>query len=371
MNFALSEDHVALRDSAANFLDREVDLAPLLKHGATVADAGYDRMWGKIVDLGWPAMTIPEAYGGLGMDSIDLIMIVGEMGRTLAPAPLFGTLAGSWAIEAAGSEEQKAEYLGAVAEGALKLALAVASPAGDLDDVGAGVQASRINSGYVLSGGKGFVVDAASADKIVVVAQGDQGNQFFLVDAKAPGVRVEVLDWRDITRQVCSVAFDGVAAILLEGKAEGVWDWVRDRLYLMLAAESSAGIGVVLADAVDYAKQRTAFGKPIGAFQAIKHQLAEIVGQRELANAAVHYAAWAISSNSPDASKAVAMAQSYASDAYKAATYRNIQVFGAIGFTWEMKNHLYYKRARANSELLGSARDQREQVVHMLEREAA
>lgn len=371
MNFALSEDHVALRDSAASFLDKEVDLSPLLKHGATVADAGYDRMWGKIVDLGWPAMTIQEAYGGLGMDCTDLIMIVGEMGRTLAPSPLFGTLAGSWAIEAAGSEEQKERLLGAVAGGELKLALAVASPAGDLSDPGAGVNSKRADGGYVLNGCKGFVVDAASADTIVVGAESDQGNRFYLVDANAPGVSIEVLDWRDITRQVCSVSFNGAAATLLEGSTEGAWEWVRDRLYLVLAAESSAGIGVVLADAVDYAKQRTAFGKPIGAFQAIKHQLAEIVGQRELANAAVQYAAWAISSNAPDASKAVAMAQSYASDAYKAATYRNIQVFGAIGFTWEMKNHLYYKRARANSELLGSARDQREQVVRMLEREAA
>lgn len=371
MNFALSEDHEALRDSAASFLDKEVDLAPLLKHGATVANSGYDQMWEKLVDLGWPALTVPEAFGGLGMDYIDLIMIIGEMGRTLAPAPLLGTLAGSWAIEAAGSEEQKQEFLSAVAEGGLKLALAVASPAGDLTNAGDGVQATLAQGRYVLSGNKGFVVDAASADKIVVIAQGEQGNQFFLVDAKAPGVSVEVLDWRDITRQVCSVSFDSVDATLLENSNDGSWSWIRDRLYLVLAAESSAGIGVVLADAVDYAKQRVAFGKPIGAFQAIKHQLAEIVGQRELANAAVQYAAWALSVGAPGAPKAVAMAQSYASDAYKAATHRNIQVFGAIGFTWEMKNHLYYKRARANSELLGSPRDQREQVVRILEREAA
>lgn len=370
MNFALSEDHEALRASAASILDKEVNLAPLLKHGATVVDSGYDQMWAQIVALGWPAMTIPEAFGGLGMDTIDLIMIVGEMGRTLAPAPLFGTLGGSWAIEAAGSDEQKQAYLGAVAAGELKLALAVASPAGDLSDAGAGVTATRVDCGYSLSGGKSFVVDAASADKIVVIAGGDQGNQFYLIDAKAPGVRIAVLEWRDITRQVCSVTLDGVAGTLLENSNDGCWDWVRDRLYLVLAAESSAGIAAVLADAVDYAKQRVAFGKPIGAFQAIKHQLAEIVGQGELANAAVQYAAWALSAGAPDASKAVAMAQSYTSDAYKAATHRNIQIFGAIGFTWEMKNHLYYKRARANSELLGSARDQREQVVRMLEREA-
>jgi alkylation response protein AidB-like acyl-CoA dehydrogenase len=135
----------------------------------------------------------------------------------------------------------------------------------------------------------------------------------------------------------------------------------------MLAAESAAGIEKVLLDAVEYAKQRVAFGRPIGAFQAIKHQLAEVVGLSECSTAGVHYAAWALTENDPRASLACAMAQSYASEAYRDATHRNIQIFGAIGFTWQMPNHLYYKRARANAELLGAARWQRERVIQLLE----
>jgi alkylation response protein AidB-like acyl-CoA dehydrogenase len=122
---------------------------------------------------------------------------------------------------------------------------------------------------------------------------------------------------------------------------------------------------------VDYAKQRVAFGRPIGAFQAIKHQLAEIAGQAECATAAVHYAAWALTENNDRAPLAAAMAQSYAGEAYRAATYRNIQVFGAIGFTWEMKNHLFYKRARSNAVLLGLPAQQREEVIRILEAAAA
>ena len=114
-----------------------------------------------------------------------------------------------------------------------------------------------------------------------------------------------------------------------------------------------------------------AFGRPIGAFQAIKHQLAEIAGQVECAVVGVQYAAWALSEGDPRASLAAAMAQSYASEAYRDATHRNIQVFGAIGFTWEMKNHLFYKRARCNAELLGSPARLREEVMQFLEREAA
>jgi alkylation response protein AidB-like acyl-CoA dehydrogenase len=371
MDFTLSDDHLALRDSARTFLDKEVDLKSVLTPGASVADAGYDGLWKQIVDLGWPGVVIPETYGGLGLDYLDLVMIVGEMGRTLAPAPLFGTLAGVWAIQAAGSEDQKTELLGAVAGGSLTLALAIADATGSYEAPGRDARATAADGGYRLSGSKSFVVDAAAADKIVVAANLDGQRRFFVVDATAPGVRVELANWRDVTRQVATVHLDNASATLLSGATEDVWPFVRDRLYLVLAAESAAGAAAVLADAVAYAKDRVAFGRPIGAFQAIKHQLAEIAGQVECANVGVQYAAWALSEGDPRASLAAAMAQSYASEAYRDATHRNIQVFGAIGFTWEMKNHLFYKRARCNAELLGSPARLREEVMRFLEREAA
>ena len=124
-----------------------------------------------------------------------------------------------------------------------------------------------------------------------------------------------------------------------------------------------------MTDTVAYANERIAFGRPIGAYQSIKHNLAELAGGIELAGAGVQYAAWALDEHRPDARKAAAIAQSYASEQYCAMTFRSIQVFGAIGFTWEMHNHLYYKRARTNAELLGSPRDQREQLICLLEAE--
>lgn len=369
MNFSLSDDHEALRASAQNFLDKEVDLSSLLVPGATVAKSGYDELWEKIAGMGWPGLIIPEAYGGLGMDYIDLVMIIGETGRTLAPAPLFGTLAGSWAILAGGSEEQKAALLGLVAAGETKLAFAIADSGGSYEPGADEVIANASGGEYILTGNRSFVVDAAAADKIIVAASLNGTRRYFVVDRAA--VAAELLEWRDITRQVASVRLEGAAAELLEGDAASVWPFVRNRLYLLLAAESAAGTQAALTDAVDYAKQRVAFGRPIGAFQAIKHQLAEIAGQAECAGAAVQYAAWTLSVDDPRATLAATMAQSYASEAYCNATYRNIQVFGAIGFTWEMKNHLFYKRARCNAELLGSPRQQREEVVSFLEREAA
>lgn len=360
MNFSLDEDHIALRDAAASFLDKEVDLSLLLTHGRTVQDSNYDGLWKKIVELGWPGIVIPEAFGGLGMDYIDLVMIIGEMGRTLAPAPLFGTLAGAWAIERAGSAAQKADILPLIASGERQVCLAIADASGA---PGEGVKATPTNGGYTLTGEKSYVVDADCADQIVVMGQDDT---YYLVDRHADGVDVSLLPWRDITRQVCSVRFDDAPAERLE-QSGNVWPWVKDRLYLLLAAESAAGIAAVLADTVGYANERVAFGRPIGAFQSIKHQLAEIAAQSECATAGVQYAAWALSVVDAKAPLAAAMAQAYASEAYKAATHRNIQVYGAIGFTWEMKNHLYYKRARANSELLGAPRQQREEIVLWLE----
>lgn len=371
MDFSLSDDHLALRDAAANFLDKEVDHAALLVPKSKVDQAGYDKLWPQIIELGWPAIVVPESYGGLGMSYLDLIMITGEMGRTLAAAPLFGTLAGSWMVEAAGSETQKSELLGAVAAGELKLSLAIADDDGGLENNVSSAKATKTSDGYTLSGGKNFVVDAASSDKIIVAADSDDGRQFFIIDSKANGVTIETLDWRDPTREVCSVKLDNVPAEFLENSNDGCWPWVRDRLYLILASESMEGIKFVLSDAVEYAKQRVAFGRPIGSFQAIKHQLADVAGLSELTEAAVQYAAWALSEGDEKATIAVAMAQSYASDAYNAAVFRNIQVFGAIGFTWEMKNHLYFKRARANSELLGSPTQQREEVIRILENKAA
>jgi len=369
MNFTLSEDHLALREAAQSFLVKEVNLNPYVRPEANERPVERDGLWSAIQALGWPGMAIPEVYGGLGMSYIDLVMVVAELGRTLAPSPFFGTLAGAWAIERCGSEAQKQTLLAQVAGGDLTLALAVADPNGDVNGLSGGARAVRSGDAWTISGKKSFVVEASSADKIVVVADVDGEQAFFLVDAKADGVTIERLDWRDITREVSVISFDTVTAERLDQSDADSWPWIRDRLYMMLAAESAGGAEQSLADAVAYAKERVAFGRPIGSYQSIKHPLAELAGGNDLATAGVQFAAWALSENQPEARKAAAIAQSYASEQYAAVTFRNIQVFGAIGFTWEMRNHLYYKRARANAELLGPPSVQREQLICLLEAE--
>ncbi|MCC7286571.1 MAG: acyl-CoA/acyl-ACP dehydrogenase [Burkholderiaceae bacterium] len=368
MNFSLDDDHLMLRDAAATFLRQEVDLATLLVPGATAEQAGGVRLWTKIAELGWLGAIVPEAYGGLGLTTIDLAMIVGECGRFLAPAPLFGTLAGTWALLAAGSEGQKQRWLPAVSAGSMRLALAIAARDGSTEGANEDIEVVEAGPGYLLSGNAYYVVDGASADAMVVAAIHGGRRRFFVVERAS--VEVKRLDWRDITREVCSLTLDRAPAELLGGDRDDAWPWIRDRLLLVLAAESAGGLHAVLDDTVAYAKERVAFGRTIGQYQAIKHQLADMLAQAECASTAVLYAAWALSESAAAAPLAAAMAHSHASDAYRDATHRSIQIFGAIGFTWEMKNHLYFKRARANAELLGSPAAQRERIVRLLEERA-
>lgn len=367
MNFSLDDDHVLLRDSAQRFLEKEVDLGPLLVPGATVAQAGYAALWKKIAALGWPGLVIPEERGGLGMSVLDLALVLQECGKFLAPCPLFGTLAGTWSILAAGSPAQQSKLLPTVADGSTPLALCIAGPDGACDRPDDLPVAGSDGKAFTLTGQWGFVVDANAAGRLIVAARWNGTRRFFSVDRNAPGVGIDILAWRDITRQVCTVRLSETPAELLDGNPSDAWPWVRDRLWLALAAESAGGLRAVLDATAAYARERVAFGRPIGAYQAIKHSLADMLAQSECAATAVLYAGWALSSGDASGPLAAAMAQAQASEAYRDAAARSIQIFGAIGFTWEMKNHLYFKRARANAELLGSPASQRERVVRILE----
>ena len=374
MDFALSDDNLVLQQSARTFLEKEISLGRVLVPGATVADADYDRNWTKIAAMGWPGLVVDEAFGGLGLSCIDLAMILGEMGRTLAPSPFLGTLFGAWAVQKGGSQEQKERLLPQVAAGTSKLALAVAESNGATDGPGReAVARQQSGAGYLITGVRSFVIDAAGADWLVVAAaeEGTAHRAFFLVDAKQAAVQADPLPWRDVTRQVCDVRFRNAVAESLPADDATLWPWLRDRILFALAAENAAGAQRVLEMTVDYAKERTAFGRPIGGYQAIKHALADMLGLAECSTTAVLYAAWALSREDRRAGLAAAMAKAYSSDAYVSATHRSVQIFGAIGFTWEMKNHLYFKRARANAELFGNARAHRSRVIDMVEKKAA
>ncbi len=377
MNFALDDDHRVLSESARAFLDAEISLKALLKPGATVADAGYAANWAKIAPMGWTGLLIGEDFGGSGLTCVDLVMVVEELGRTLAPSPFLGTLLGTLAVIRGGDGAQHARLLPAIAGGSMTLALAVAEAgggeAGPDRTLATPALATPRGPDWRLTGAKAFVIDAAAADRLVVAARDavTGRRRLFLVDPDQAGVTVTIEPWRDITRQVCTVTLNDAHGEPLGEDGEAVWAWVRDRARLALAAENAAGLRKVLDVTADYARQRVAFGRPIGGYQAIKHSLADMLGQAECARTAVLYAAWALSCDDPRATLAAAMAKAFSSDAYVAATQRSLQIFGAIGFTWEMENHLYLKRARANAEMFGASRVLRHEVIGLARAEAA
>ena len=377
MNFGFSEDQELLRDTARKFLDSECPTTFVRKMMADET-AHSTELWKKIAQLGWLGIIVPEEYGGSGGNFLDLVVILEEMGKSLLPGPFFATvLLGSTAVLAGGSAAQKAALLPTVAAGNLLLTLAVAEPSGRYDAAGVTLAATSKGSDFVLSGEKLFVQDAHVADQLVVAARTSQGSSpqdgitLFLVDAKAPGVRISQLKTVDMTRRQCHVAFQDVAVAGAQvlGEVGKGWPIVRrvlDQAMAGLCVEVVGTAQKALDIAVAYAKERVQFGKPIGSFQAVKHKCVDMMVQVENARSLTYYAAWTVDENVPEASQAVPMAKAYCSDMAKTVTSEAIQVHGGIGFTWEHDMHLFYRRGLAAEAAFGSAPVHREVVAQTL-----
>ena len=377
MNFGFSEDQELLRDTARKFLDSECPTTFVRKMMADET-AHSTELWKKIAQLGWLGIIVPEEYGGSGGNFLDLVVILEEMGKSLLPGPFFATvLLGSTAVLAGGSAAQKAALLPTVAAGNLLLTLAVAEPSGRYDAAGVTLAATSKGSDFVLSGEKLFVQDAHVADQLVVAARTSQGSNpqdgitLFLVDAKAPGVRISQLKTVDMTRRQCHVAFQDVAVAGSQvlGEVGKGWPIVRrvlDQAMAGLCVEVVGTAQKALDIAVAYAKERVQFGKPIGSFQAVKHKCVDMMVQVENARSLTYYAAWTVDENVPEVGQAVPMAKAYCSDMAKTVTSEAIQVHGGIGFTWEHDMHLFYRRGLAAEAAFGSAPVHREVVAQTL-----
>ena len=372
MDFGFSEEQEMLRQSARQFLETECSMTYVRK--MMEDDTGYSaEQWKKMADLGWTGLIFSEAHGGAGLNMVDLVVVLEEMGRVVMPGPFFATvILGGLAIDLAGTAAQKKKYLPGICAGTLKATLAQVEESGRWDADGITLPATKNESGYTLSGTKLFVHDAHNADLLIVPARtkgkGTKGITLFLVDTKQQGVKVTVLKTMDQTRKLCEVTFDNVQigkdGIL--GKADKGWallDRLIDRAKVALCAEMCGGAQKVLEMSVEYAKVREQFGKPIGSFQAIQHKCANMMVQVESAKSATYYAAWAVANDVPEAHLAACMAKAYCSDAYRMVSGEGIQIHGGIGFTWEHDMHLYFKRAKGSEVTFGDATWNRELVA--------
>lgn len=376
MNFAFNDEQELLRATARRYLDTTVPSATVRSLMET--EAGYDpAQWSDLARMGWQSMAIPEQYGGAGYTFLETAVLLEEMGRSLFPAPFLSTVVMAPDLLRAGSEDQQRELLTGIAAGERLVAVAWAEPSGRWDAAGVQTEARPAGGDWILSGTKSFVIDGHVADTLIVAARTGQGDRpeegitLFLLPADTVGVECRRLETMDPTRKLAEVQLHEVrlppAAQLGEiGAAWPALSDLRDLVSVALAVEGVGGAQRCLDLAVDYAKVRVQFGRPIGSFQAVKHKCADMLVAVESAKSAAYYAAWAASEGGRELATVAPLAKSYCADAFFAVAEETIQVLGGIGFTWEHDAHLFFKRAKTNQLLFGDPAFQRRLLADRL-----
>jgi alkylation response protein AidB-like acyl-CoA dehydrogenase len=326
MNFDFSDDQQAIKSTAKDLLadrfkpERVRELAEAKKYD--------DEAWKEMCELGWAGIFVDEAHGGQELGTVELVILMEELGYVLAPVPFLSNSAAGLAIQAAGSDEQRERWLPGLASGELRGTLGL------------------------LGGGEARLVpDAAEADLIVLA--GDDGT----VVVERASAEVEAFEALDATRRFARVRADGGDP--LPGDPQPA----VDRLCAAIAAESVGVAQRAMEMAVDYARERKQFDRPIGSYQAVSHRCAQMLLEVESARSAAYYAAWCADAEPESLAQAASMAKAYASDAGWRVCSSSLQVHGGIGFTWEHDLHFYLKRAKTNALMFGSAAEHRERVA--------
>jgi len=366
---AFTDEQEQFRSTVRRFLDDKSPTTEVRRLMAT--EEGYDpAVWRMLSnDLGLPGIHIPEQYGGAGFGMVELGIVSEEFGRALLCAPYFSTaVLAANAILNAGSETQKAQLLPDLASGARLATLAITELNGSWDPAAIETVATPDGDGYRLNGTKSYVVDGNLADLLIVAARrpgttGSDGLGLFALDAKSSGVERTALQPMDPTRKIARIDFRGARAELLgKGGADAIARTLNQAA-IALANESVGGAQKLLESAVAYSKLRVQFGREIGSFQAIKHKLADMLLDVELAKSAAYYAAQAAAVDDPEWPALASLTKAGASETYLEAAKATIQIHGGIGFTWDNDTHLWFKRAKSSEVFLGHPSYHRELLM--------
>jgi alkylation response protein AidB-like acyl-CoA dehydrogenase len=362
--FDLNDEQQQIKATANEFLASRYK--PERIRELTETELGFEQSdWEEMVELGWAGLALPEEHGGQGLGFVELAAVFEEMGYSLAPSPLLSNTVAGLALALCGSDDQKSEFLAPLAAGAKRgtMALVDAGSSGRIGDFE--MEAEAGDGGVTLNGEKVLVMDAVAAD-FMLVATSDERRH--IVDTGADGVSIERESSIDSTRSLYTVGFDGVevpAERTLAGQGRDFYP-VLQRVCVALSAEMTGIAQRTMEMAVDYAKERQQFGRPIGSYQAVSHRCAQMLLETEGARSATYYAAWAADASTDDLPLAASMAKAYASDAGWRVANASLQVHGGIGFTWEHDLHLWLKRARADASMFGDAHWHREQVAYLI-----
>lgn len=381
MEFAFNEEQRMIQDSAARFLAQASDSQSV--RAAMARPEGHDpQVWQRIAqELCWPALIVPERFGGLGQGFVDLAILLEQSGRHLLCGPLLATTClATPALLLAENPVVQAHWLGEIANGTTATLAFASQPGLEADSVQALVVPD--GGGYRLSGKYLSVLDGADAQVLIVAArmpgsEGQAGISLFAVPADTAGIDRRGLPTLDQTRRLAHLEFSDVAVDeeQLLGSAGQGWPLLRDTLLVAgigLAAEQTGGAQQALDLTLAYTAQRQQFGRPIASFQAVKHRCADLMLELECARSASWYAACVAQERLDPMGDAVvagelleacATAQVHASEAFFHCAAESIQLHGGVGFTWEYDPHLYFKRARASEQLLGSPALHRERLA--------
>ena len=369
MNFAFTEEQEELRKTVRAFLESKSSEEAVREQMET--EQGYDpAVWSQMGEqMGLQGLAIPEEFGGSGYSFVELGIVLEEMGRALLCAPFFSTavLAANTLIHS-GDDAAKQAHLPGIASGETIATVAYVEPSGKWDESGITMEASGSGSDVTLSGTKSFVIDGHIANLIIVAAKSGAGTSLYAVQGDASGLTRTSLSTMDQTRKQAKLEFENTPATLIgeEGKGWEVLSNVLDLVAVGLAAEEVGGAQKVLEMAVEYAKVRVQFGRPIGSFQAIKHKCADMLLEVESAKSAAYYGLWCAAEMNDELASTASLAKAYCSEAYFHAAAENIQIHGGIGFTWEHPAHLYFKRAKSSELMFGDPTYHREQLAQRI-----
>jgi alkylation response protein AidB-like acyl-CoA dehydrogenase len=328
VEFGFNDEQREIKSTAHEFLaDR---FKPEKVRELAESDSPYDEgQWKEMCDLGWPGIAIAEEYGGQGLGTVELVILMEEMGYACAPSPFLANACAGLLIDAAGSQEQRERWLPGIASGEERGSVAMTAD-------------------------ERPIAGAAAGAAVIVLPQGDQARV-----VEAAGADLERLDLIDTTRAYFRVSADG-GNPLPESPRLGL-----QKCAVALAAELVGVAQRALDMATDYAKEREQFGRPIGAYQAVSHRLADMLWAVEEARSLTYYAAWTADADPEALPLASNMAKARASDAAASVAHDAIQTLGGIGFTWEHDVHFLLKRAKVSGQMLGTAGQHRDRVADL------
>lgn len=367
--FTFTDEQGQLRSAVRKFCADNFDeptVRALMESEPTFDTKVWARLGGELGVLG---LSVPEADGGVGGSLVDQAVAVEELGASLACGPVFGTVfLAIPALVAASSGEVRDAVLADLVEGRRTAAFAVADRAGGFDPADVAITAAGSGTETTLSGTLERVVDGTAADDLLVAANGPDGVALYVVDAAGAGVQRTGLVTLDLTRPQATIVLTDAPARLVAGPDEAtrVIEHAVAVGCALLAVEQVGAAQHLLDLAVEYAKSRLQFGRPIGSFQAVKHRLADMLVDVEHARSTAYHAVWALADGSDDPALAASIAQAVCSAAFARVATDTIQTLGGIGFTWEHQAHLYFKRATTDAALLGSPEQHRSRVAAMV-----